>query len=185
MLARVKKQCATAMSNGSKYAASSAYWVALTFREAHSQFSVMEVLEGHCLPDLDPLSKPYQEWSGDKCRSLYSSEGTPLVVHIPNFLAPNALVSIYVVSVMPPFQRVHSLIQSAVNDIIKSFTEINPPTRGKTKISMGKEDSIYKGDSDKLRGELRVVRHWHAIGRKVCNVRVIFWIQALTALTAG
>lgn len=60
------------------------------------------------------------------------------------------------------------------------FTKTIPPSQGKTKISMGREHLIYKGTEDEQRGEIRLVRHWHAIGRKVSAAYHSFYIAPLT-----
>jgi hypothetical protein len=141
--------------------------------EAHSQFSLIEAVEGRRAPDIDPQLKPYTEWAGDACCSLNSSEGIPLVVYIPQFLTNKALVGFQILSAIKFSQLTASLFQKAVNRNIAGFVDVIPPGKGKTKISMGKVEAIYKGGEDEKQGELCVTRHWHAIGRKVHNLYAV------------
>lgn len=143
------------------------------FCEAHSQFSLREAVEGQSPPDLDPLLRPYIEWAGDRCRSLYSSEGVPLVVHIPSFLTSNAVVGFQILSAINSSHLTPSC-QGAVNETVTAFADQMPPGKGKTRISMGKGEVVYKGRKDEQQGELCITRHWHAIGRKVCNAFTVF-----------
>lgn len=82
--------CQTYVSSYSRFRVS----VLIHPRQGHSNFSVTEAVEGQCPPDLDPKVQSYREWGGDKGRCLLSTEGIPLVVHVPQLLKGDALVSL-------------------------------------------------------------------------------------------
>ena len=83
-----------------------------------SDFSIIEALG----PSKFSSKEDLVTWHGDKPRSIISTEHQYLVVHVPGFMSPSAVVCAFISVVIYLIY-----VQRAVNQRISHFTGVIPP----------------------------------------------------------
>jgi hypothetical protein len=109
-----------------------------------------------------PIPESKVTWADNIPRSATSGDGVDLVHYLPRLVKDAGVVS----ASSEKIPNVANLCQATLTKVILDYTEIVKPQVGKSATSADKA-GVYVDRDGELMGEIRCVRHWHAIGQPV------------------
>lgn len=104
-------------------------------------------------------------WEDEVARKLVSEDGYTLVAYLPGLVQPAGIVSLQPYCTFP----INMIPQKRLNRCIYDYASVVKPHMGLSSTSADKV-GCYIERPGELKGEIRLVRGWYAIGQEVSGI---------------